>query len=481
MTLAKAGYPDRQSEGEHQSVRAVRARVVAAARRKRRLGLAGRLALVCGGIVALAGCGGKSNEPIGTTAPVTGYFGSVASDEPRATLAGRDVLANNGGAVDAAVATAFTLAVTLPSRAGIGGGGACLVHDARAKKTEAILFPSAPPAQAGRLPAAAPAMPRGLFAMHARYGRLRWEQALAPAEGFARFGHPVSRALARDLARHGERLAGDPELAGQLLGPGRAPLAEGSNLSQVALAASITRMRGSGPGDFYAGRLAHEFAEAARAAGAAITADDMRTTIPAWTAPAETRFIDERLFLLPDAFPGAAATSTLWRRLADGGEYRRSGQAALRDAAGPGPADDASTGFVVTDREGSAVACVLSMGRPFGLGRSARSTGILLAPPMDAASAGTLAAALMINSNVNEFFLAAAGAGGSDGPSALAGTMAAVLIGQRSLDQAYSGLAADRRARVNVVSCPFGAPRKPETCATRADPRGAGLAAFPGQ
>lgn len=439
------------------------------------------LALLCGGIWALSGCGGKSNAPIGTAAPVTGYFGSIAADEPRATLAGRDVLANNGSAVDAAVATAFTLAVTLPSRAGLGGGGACLVHDQRAKKTEAILFPTPATTLDGRLPAGVPAMARGLYAMHARYGRLRWEQTLAAAEGFARFGHPVSRALARDLARDGERLAGDPEMSAVLLGPGRAPLAEGTSLSQVALAAVLTNIRTAGPGEFHVGRAAREFAAAARAAGAAITADDMRETIPVWTAPAEARFADERLYTLPEPIAGGAATAAIWRRLADGGDWRRGGAVAIPAPPIAGELERGSTGFVVTDREGSAVACVLSMGRPFGLGRSARGTGLLLAPAADPASTGTLAAALLVNTNVNEFFLASTGAGGTDAPAALAATMAAVLIGQQPLDRAFSGLDAARPARVNMVYCLAGAPRKPESCATRTDPRGHGLAAFPGQ
>ncbi|WP_170216395.1 gamma-glutamyltransferase [Allostella humosa] len=433
--------------------------------------------------MALSACGGgKSNEPIGTVAAVSGYFGSVATDEPRATLAGRDVLANNGSAVDAAVATAFTLAVTLPSRAGVGGGGACLVHDARAKKTEAMLFPAVAPASTGPLPAAVPMMARGLFAMHARYGRLRWEQTLSAAEGFARFGYPVSRALAADLARHGERLAGDPEMTAVLLGPGRAPLAEGTTLTQVALAAFLTRIRSTGPGDFHAGRSALEFSEAARLSGAAISADDLRRAIPAWAVPPKVRFADEEMHWLPAPITGSEVAAQQWRRLADGGEYRRGGAAVARDAS---PVDagtaDGSTGFVVTDREGSAVACVLAMGRPFGLGRSARGTGILLAGPTDGAVARTMAAAMLINTNVNEFFLAAAAAGGSDAPSVLNGAMAASLIAQQPLDQVFTGLSPQRSARANIVACPAGAPRKSETCGTRADPRGAGLAAFPGQ
>src|SRR4051812_17225992 len=55
--------------------------------------------------------------------PVTGQHGMVVTDAGLATRVGLDVLKAGGNAVDAAVATAFALAVVYPGAGNIGGGG----------------------------------------------------------------------------------------------------------------------------------------------------------------------------------------------------------------------------------------------------------------------------------------------------------------------------------------------------------------------
>src|SRR5271167_1646617 len=65
--------------------------------------------------------------------PVLAHHGVVVAQEQRAARIGAQILEQGGNAVDAAVATAFALAVTYPRAGNIGGGGFMLVHPAPGK------------------------------------------------------------------------------------------------------------------------------------------------------------------------------------------------------------------------------------------------------------------------------------------------------------------------------------------------------------
>jgi len=162
--------------------------------------------------------------------------GFAAGDEPRAVKIGRDVLAEGGNAADAAVAVAFALAVTLPSRAGLDGGGICLLHQGKEVRSLDFLPATGQPA-AYKL-----GLARGLQALHGAYGTMRWERVVAPAEALARLGVPASKVLAADIARFGP-------MQGELP-------ADGSLKRNDALAGSLADLRQRGTGNIPTGTKA---------------------------------------------------------------------------------------------------------------------------------------------------------------------------------------------------------------------------------
>jgi gamma-glutamyltranspeptidase/glutathione hydrolase len=371
---------------------------------------------------------------------ITGYVGGAAGDEPHAVLAARDVLAHGGNAADAATALGFMLSVTLPSRAGLGAGGACLAYapdigSANGGAPEAILFLPKEGGGAGDRPAAVPMLARGLYLLSARYGTRPIAEMMAPAEQAARLGLPVSRAFARDAALVAGPLAADP-LAASLFVPNGQPIAEGTMLVQPDLAGTLAQIRTVGVGDMYQGLLAHKFAEDSGLVGGGITIDAMRAAVPMLAAPAtQPAGSDIAAFLPAAADQGAGAAAF-------------AGNASQNTGARP-----ASTSFVVTDRHGGAVACSLSMGNLFGTGRILPGTGVVLAASPRAKPMALFEAAIVYNSNLHAFRAMAAASGQENAPTALATSLQAALAGT---------IAASGHA--NVASCPQYLPGNENSC-----------------
>ncbi len=208
-------------------------------------------------------------------------FAAVSADESRAAEIGRDILQNGGNATDAAVAMYFALAVTLPSAAGLGASGACIVHDEKTKAAEAFVFPpiAAPGAIAGQA-FTVPSGVRAITLMHIRHGQIRWEQTVAPAERLARFGVPVSRALSRDLQAGAGLVGADAEMRRILGKGGGGTVTEGDTLVQADLAGVLGSIRQRGGGEFFQGTLARTLSDQISQMGGSLPLEALRRAVP---------------------------------------------------------------------------------------------------------------------------------------------------------------------------------------------------------
>lgn len=471
----------------------------------------GRTALLLGAsLAALGGCGtlaglnpfgGPSGPQEGSPGFVRGFLGGAAAEDPAATLAARNVLSAGGTAVDAAVAAGFTMAVTMPSRVGLGGGGACLVFDPdRGSGPEAVLFPpgarAAVPPGADR-PAALPLLARGLFALHTRKPSRPFEELVAPAEQLARFGTEVGRGFAADLAAVAGPLLADPGARAAFAGPDGAPLVAGQRMVQPELAGTLGQLRTAGVGDLHQGGLARRLAEVSAAAGGGLTLEELRSALPRLAAPLllPSRGGDQVAFLPPPADGGLAAAASFAaiqagqgvaeaaaRGLGAAAAWRRTGgePAALLAAAStsglPGPLP-ASAGLMVFDRTGLAVSCAFTLNNLFGTGRVAPGLGFLLgaAPGIGAVQPPLLAAGIAFNRNLRAFRMAAAGSGQEAAAIAVAGPMALHLL-RGQAPAAAMGNGAPESGRTQLGACLNYLPGAPERCVALSDPRGAGIA-----
>jgi gamma-glutamyltranspeptidase/glutathione hydrolase len=447
-------------------------------------------------LIGLAGCFSKP-LPVGAIGHAEGNFGGVVSDEPRASLVARDMLSAGGTAADAAVALYFTLAVTYSPAASLGGGGVCVVHDSLTRKVEVIDFRTGliPPGTPVRKSIGIPGNPRGMFALHARYGRLRWQQLVFRAENMARFGTPVSRALANELSRGGKMFK---TKSGGVL-------KEGDNLRQVELAAVLGLIRAKGAGEFYTGLLAKKFAAGAAAIGAQFDIADLRGYRPVWRKTVTGTFGNHTVHFPPAPVSGGMIAAHFWNKLKEEGGYDSSSEEAraqslktayetairaiLKQDARKSNfrSDYRVASFATIDRAGGAVACSVTANRRFGVQRTIPGTGIFAArTPVIADGAVSLAPMLIVNSHSGNGYFAAAVSGNAAAPGALISVALRVLLDDKPAKEALAAPrfkaagvnAAD--GRVNLIYCADGMPNEPKSCSYSVDPGGHGYAASGG-
>src|SRR6516164_7887688 len=181
---------------------------------------------------------------------IIGRRGAVAANHPLAAQAGVMALRAGGNGVDAAVATAITLAVVEPMMSGLGGDGFYQVYDQATRR--AIVFNGSGPApgaatperyasgipRIGPLSASVPGMLAGLAAMHRSFGRLPWHELFTEAIAFARDGFGATPHYRHFAAEYRPTLVTDSRSREIFLADSAAP-AVGAPIRQSDLARTL--------------------------------------------------------------------------------------------------------------------------------------------------------------------------------------------------------------------------------------------------
>jgi gamma-glutamyltranspeptidase/glutathione hydrolase len=201
-------------------------------------------------------------------APYRLTAGAVAAPDRYGALAAQEVLKAGGNAVDAAVATAFALAVTYPEAGNLGGGGfMTLVVDGKpyfldyretapARATPGMYLdargePIPALSLVGSLASGVPGTVKGMAEAHARFGKLSWARDLAPALRYARQGFTVSAKAAGMRDANRKPFAGQTNFERYFAG-----MKTGQVFRQPELARTLERISREGPKGFYEGPTA---------------------------------------------------------------------------------------------------------------------------------------------------------------------------------------------------------------------------------
>ena len=226
------------------------------------------------------------------SAPIRAKTGMVVSQSDIASQVGFQVIKSGGNAIDAAVATAFALAVTHPTAGNIGGGGFLVYREGTGAATSYDFREKAP---AGATPemwlkdgkydfdlhhnshrsVGVPGTVAGLHMAWKEKGSKPWRDLVMPAVLLARDGFEISHGLARSLSGMLDEFKRYPASLAQFSKNGQ-PYQAGEMLKQPDLARTLQRIADQGPAGFYEGETAELLEKEMKANGGLITRADLK-------------------------------------------------------------------------------------------------------------------------------------------------------------------------------------------------------------
>jgi gamma-glutamyltranspeptidase / glutathione hydrolase len=213
--------------------------------------------------------------------------GMVVSVSRHGSEVGKDILLKGGNAVDAAVATAFALAVTHPAAGNIGGGGFMMIYPGHGADPVLIDYREMAPAAStptmftkqeglfGHLVVGVPGTVRGLALSHQKFGKLPWKEVVEPAVQLAAKGFAMDSSLAHSLNGIVGNAKEYPELQRVYGKNGKGTWEAGDRLVQSDLAHTLQLIAEQGPDAFYKGEIADKIVVEMKAGNGLITKDDL--------------------------------------------------------------------------------------------------------------------------------------------------------------------------------------------------------------
>lgn len=249
----------------------------------------------------------------------------VVTSHYLASQVGNEILAQGGNAVDATVASAFALAVTLPSAGNIGGGGFLVYHGRDGDRTAFNFREKAPLAahlemflgndgkiknnsnHEGLLSVGVPGTIAGLYLAHQKMGNLPWKTLLTPAIELAENGFPSTFYMSWFLEWVKNNREEYASTAKVFLKNGEEVYNPGENWKQPELAETLKRVRDQGADGFYKGETARLIEDFMKANGGLITRDDLARYEAEEVQPLTGTYRDYEIISMPPPSSGGVA------------------------------------------------------------------------------------------------------------------------------------------------------------------------------
>ncbi len=255
-------------------------------------------------------------SPHGQRAPafrpvVMGTRGAVACGHPLAAQAGIRTLQAGGNAADAAVAIGAALNLVEPNMSGLGGDGFVMVFDQESNRVQVCNGTGAAPLRATAerfrangipykhlLSVSTPGLCDAWLMTHARFGRLKLDEVMAPAIELAEAGFPVSHKMAAALADEVPSPTMVPFTREVFSREGR-PLRAGEICRNPNLAQTLRRLACEGRDAFYTGPIARAIVEFSDQLGGLLSLDDFARHRSCWQEPITTTYRGHTVYEAP--------------------------------------------------------------------------------------------------------------------------------------------------------------------------------------
>ncbi|KPM64579.1 gamma-glutamyltranspeptidase [Pseudomonas putida] len=249
--------------------------------------------------------------------------GAVAAPDQYGAQVAADILKKGGNAVDAAVATAFTLAVTYPEAGNIGGGGfMTLFVDGKPyfldyrevapkaatrnmyldEKGEVIENLSLVGARAAGVPGTV----MGLWEAHQKFGKLPWSELLTPAIGYAKNGFKVA-AKQYQYRNDAQGMFKTATNFNDYFGN----MKVGELFKQPEMAQTLERIADKGVSEFYQGKTADLLVAQMQADKGLITKQDLKDYKAVWREPMAVSWRGNVVYTAPPPSSGGVALAQL--------------------------------------------------------------------------------------------------------------------------------------------------------------------------
>ena len=249
--------------------------------------------------------------------------GAVAAPDQYAAKVAADILKKGGNAVDAAVATAFTLAVTYPEAGNIGGGGFMTLY--MDGKPYFLDYREVAPKAASRnmylddkgeiienlslvgvRAAGVPGTVMGMWEAHQKFGKLKWSELLTPAIGYAQNGFKIA---AKQYQYRDDALGlfKTSTNFNDYFGS----MKVGETFKQPELAQTLERIADKGVSEFYQGKTADLLVAQMQSDKGLITKDDLKDYKAVWREPIAIEWRGNTVYTAPAPSSGGVALAQL--------------------------------------------------------------------------------------------------------------------------------------------------------------------------